>query len=151
MALDIKREMRALDTRDHDFYKNLTDDEKKSLSTYVLLRYASNVQADRELQEWFVETTNEYVNKNFWTLSKEHKELQWKLLASVGIGQAFYHPYIAAGKKEKPQKIEKLISELNPAMKLNEVKILADLMTKEDIKELFDSLGFDKKQRKEYE
>ena len=36
-------------------------------------------------------------------------------------------------------------------MKLEEVKMLAALMTKEDIKELFDNMGFDKKQRKEYE
>jgi len=54
-------------------------------------------------------------------------------------------------KKEKVIKIEKLISELNPAMKLEEVKMLASLMSKDDIKELFDDMGFDKKQRKEYE
>ena len=32
-----------------------------------------------------------------------------------------------------------------------EVKLTASLMTKKDITELFDGLGFDKKQRKDYE
>jgi len=151
MALDIKRELAAVDLRNYDFYNSLTDEEKKSFSPYVLMRYTSNVQGDRDIQEWFIETTNEMVNKDHWTLSKNHKELLWKLFAGTGPGMKCFHPYLAAGKKEKTQKIEKLIADLNPAMKLDEVKLLASMMTKEDIKELFDNLGFDKKQRKEYE
>ena len=151
MALDIKRELAAVDLRNYDFYNSLTDEEKKSFSPYVLMRYTSNVQGDQDIQEWFIETTNEMVNKDHWTLSKNHKELLWKLFAGTGPGMKCFHPYLAAGKKEKTQKIEKLIADLNPAMKLDEVKLLASMMTKEDIKELFDNLGFDKKQRKEYE
>jgi hypothetical protein len=149
--LDIKRELEAVDLRNYDFYDNLTDDEKKAFSPFVLMRFTSNVQGDRELQEWFVEMTNELVNKDHWTLSKNHKALLWKLFAGTGIGMKSYHPYLAAGKKEKVNKIEKLIAELNPAMKLTEVKLLAKMMDKKDVEELFDSLGFDKKQRKEYE
>lgn len=151
MALDIKRELSALDLRNYDFYDSLTEEEKKSFSPYVLMRYASNVQGDADLAEWFLETTNEMVNKNHWTLSKHHKALLWKLLAATGVGVKCYHPYIPLEKKEKTHKIEKLIEELNPAMKIDEVKLLASLMTKEDINNLFDSLGFDKKQRKAYE
>lgn len=150
MALDIKREMAALDSRNYNFYENLTEEEKKSLSPYVLMRYASNVQGDTELAEWFLETTNEMVNKNFGALSK-HKELLWKLLAGTGVGVKCFHPYIPLGKKEKTHKIEKLIEELNPSMKLTEVKLLASMMTKDDIETLFNDLGFDKKQRKAYE
>jgi hypothetical protein len=36
-------------------------------------------------------------------------------------------------------------------MKLEDIKVQASLMDKNDITELFDKLGFDKKQRKEYE
>ncbi len=149
--LDIKRELRAVDTRDYNFYENLTDEEKKAFSPYILMRYTSNVQGDRELQEWFLETTNEYVNKHHWTLSKNHKPLLWKLFAATGIGQTMYHPYLAAGKKGKANKIEKLLAEIYPAMKLEDIKILAEMMTDEDKKELFDKMGFDKSQRKDYE
>lgn len=149
--LDIKRELEAVDTRNYDFYSNLTDEEKKAFSPFILMRYTSNVQGDADIQEWFLETTNEMVNKNHWNLSKNHKALLWKLFAATGPGIKCYHPYLAAGKKEKVNKIEKLLAEQNPAMKLDEIKIKASLMDKRDIEELFDSLGFDKKQRKDYE
>ena len=63
-----------------------------------------------------------------------------------GRENAFTRP-----QKEKANKIEKLIAELNPAMKIAEVKMLASMMDKEDREELFIKMGFDKKQRKEYE
>jgi hypothetical protein len=151
MALDIKKELNGVDMRDKDAFNNWTDEERKSFSPYILMRYVSNVQGDRDVQEWFVEMTNELVNKNHWSLSKDHKGLLWKLFAGCGTGAKAYHPYLAAGKKEKAVKIEKLIAELNPAMKMSDVKLQASLMDKNDIESLFDQLGFDKKQRKEYE
>jgi hypothetical protein len=150
--LDIQRELRAVDQKNYDFYTNLTDDERKAFSPYILMRYTASVQMpDRDIQEWYLETTNEMVNKNHWDLSKNHKELLWKLFAATGTGVNCYHPYLAAGKKEKANKIEKLLVELYPAMKMAEIKMLAKMMDKTDIKELFDKMGFDKKQRKEYE
>jgi len=149
--LDIKRELGAVDHKTYDFYDNLTDEERKAFSPYVLMRYTASVQGDREIQEWFLETTNEYVNKNHWDLSKNHKGLLWKLFAATGAGVSAYHPYLAAGKKEKANKIEKLLCELYPAKKMDEIKLLASMMDKKDRDELFDMMGFDKKQRKEYE
>ena len=149
--LDIKRELRAVDTKNYNFYKDLTDEERKAFSPYILMRYTSNVQADQDVQEWFLEMTNECVNKNHWLLSKNHRELLWKLFATTGTGIVAYHPYLAAGKKEKVNKIEKLLSELYPTKKINDIKIIASMMTPQDKKELFDNLGFDQKQRKEYE
>jgi hypothetical protein len=36
-------------------------------------------------------------------------------------------------------------------MKMSEIKLMAKMMDKSDREELFDKMGFDKKQRKEYE
>lgn len=151
MALDIKRELAAVDLRNFDFYDNLSPEEKKEFSPYILMRYVSNVEGDRDIQEWFLEMTNELVNKNHWDLSKNHKALLWKLFAATGAGIKCYHPYLKASSKEKAVKIEKLLAEVYPAMKLADIKLQAKLMTKEDREELFDKMGFDKKQRKEYE
>jgi len=151
MALDIKRELGAVDLRNYDFYDKLTDEEKKEFSPYILMRYVSNVDGDRDLQEWFIERTNELVNKHHWVLSKNHKALLWKLFAGCGAGIKTYHPYLKAGSKEKAVKIEKLLVELNPSMKLSDIKLWAKMMDKKDKEELFDKMGFDKKQRKEYE
>jgi hypothetical protein len=150
--LDIQRELRAVDQKSYHFYDDLTDEEKKAFSPYILMRYTSNVKMDdRDIQEWYLEMTNEMVNKNHWDLSKNHKVLLWKLFAATGTGVNCYHPYLASGKKEKANKIEKLLVQLYPAMKMSEIKMLAKMMDKKDCEELFDKMGFDKKQRKEYE
>jgi len=149
--LDIKRELSAVDLKNYDFYDSLTPEEQKEFSPYVLMRFTASVQGDRDIQEWFLEMTNEMVNKNHWDLSKNHKALLWKLYAATGAGVKCFHPYLAAGKKEKANKIEKLLVELYPAMKMSEIKMLAAMMDKKDKEELFDKMGFDKKQRKDYE
>lgn len=148
--LNLKRILQAVDTRNYDFYDNLTDDEKKEFSPYILMRYVSNVSGDDYLQEWYIERTNELVNKNHWAMSKNHKSLIWKLFAAIGVGSVQYHPYLALGKKEKKNKIENLLGDIHPAMKLDDIKTLASLMSKKDIEDLFDSMGFDKKQRNDY-
>ena len=149
--LDIKLELAAVDTRDYDFYDNITDDERKAFSPFVLMRYTANVKGSTDVQAHFVEQTNDRLNKNHWDLSKNHKGLLWKLSATIGTGDKYYHQYLKAPSKAKPVKIEKLLAELYPAMKMSEIKLLASMMDKKEITELFDKMGFDKKQRKEYE
>lgn len=151
MALDIKRELSAVNLRNYDFYDNLNDKEKKEFSPYVLMRWITGAKGTRELQEWYIDHVNEKINKDHWVLSKDDKPLLWKLYASCGIGSPVNHEYMKAGSKEKPVKIEKLLCELYPGMKMGDIKLMASLMTKQDRTDLFDSLGFDKKQRKEYE
>lgn len=149
--LDLKKTLRAVDNRDYDFYNNLTDEEKKSFSPYVLMRFISNVKGEDYLQEWYIERTNELVNKNHWVLSKNDKELLWKLCAATGVGSTQFHPYLASGKKEKTNKIEKLLAEIYPARKIDDIKVMASLMSEQDKEDLFDKMGFDKNQRKEYQ
>lgn len=150
-ALDLSRVLSAVDLRNYDFYKNLTPEELKEFSPYVLMRYISNTNTrDRDIQEWYVTEVNERINVNHWMLSKKHNGLLWQLYATLGVGQKQYHAYLPALKTEF-NNIEKLIAELNPAMKANEVKLLASLMDEDEKTELLDKMGFDKKQRKAYE
>jgi hypothetical protein len=147
--LDIKRVLNAIDDRNYDFYSTLTDEEKKSFSPYVAMRFASNTDSI-DAQEWYITNVNEFVNKNHWDLSKNHKELLCKLFASCGAGVRIRHPYLKLNSKETTDKFEKLIAELNPGMKIADVKLLASMMDKQDREQLFDDMGFDKKQRKDY-
>jgi len=151
MALDIKRELAGVDLRNYDFYDKLTDEEKKSFSPYILMRWVNGLDNNQEIQEYYLEQVNELVNKDHWVLSKEHKALLWKLYAACGVGFKVKHQYLKAGTKEKAVKIEKLLAEIYPAMKIEDIKLMASMMTKADKTELFDKMGFDKKQRKEYE
>lgn len=149
--LDIKRELTALDLKNYNFYDNLTDEEKKAFAPYVLMRFASNVEADSETQTWFLERTNECLNKNLWDLTKNHKSLLWKLCAATGVGVSVRHPYIKTNSKEKTNKIEKLLAEIYPAMKISDIKFMAKMLTKNEKDALFDKLGLDESQRKKYE
>lgn len=150
-ALDLTRLLAAVDSKNYNFYDNLTEAELKEFSPFVLMRFVSNVNSnDRDIQEWFVEMTNEMVNKNHWDLSKNHEKLHWLLYSAVGAGVKSFHPYLPALKKEL-NKVEKLLAELHPTYKLEDIKLLAKLMTEQDTKELFDAMGFDKNDRKAYQ
>ena len=82
--LDIKAMMRAVDTRDKQWYNNLSDEDKKLYSPYMTLKWSASVDSDQFFKEHYVEMTNELVNKHLWTLSKNHKGLLWKLTAVCG-------------------------------------------------------------------
>jgi hypothetical protein len=151
VKLDIGRELSAVNQRNHDFYKNLTDEEKKAFSPFLLMRYVSNPQTDPDTYEFIIERVNDLVNINHWTLSKGHKQLLWEAFASCGIGVNLKYTYLKAPGKEKANKIEKLLEQLYPSMKMSDIKTWASIMDKNDINQLFDNMGFDKKQRKEYE
>ena len=150
-ALDLTKVLSAVDKKDYEFYDNLTAAELKEFSPYVLLRFVSSVGSnDRDVQEWFIEMTNEMVNKHHWSLSKNHEKLLWQLYAATGTGIKSYHPYLPTLKSQF-NKFEKLLSELHPTYKMEDIKVLASLMTDEEKIELFDNMGFDKKDRKEFQ
>lgn len=149
--LELSRVLSAIDTKNYEFYDTLSTVELREFSPYILLRFVSNVNSDdSDLQEWFIERTNELVNKNYFSLGKDNEKLLWQLYAATGTGYKTYHPYLPALKKEF-NKIEKLLAELHPSYKIEDVKLLASLMTDTEKGELLDDMGFDKKQRKEYE
>ena len=70
--LPIKDILAAIDMKATNVWDDLSDDEKKQVSFYLLNRYASAIKGPRAKQELTILKTNEYYNKNFFTLSK-HK------------------------------------------------------------------------------
>jgi hypothetical protein len=140
----------AADSKNYTFYSKLSDQDKKSFGHFVLMRMTSNCSGDKDLQEWFIEMTNEAVNKHHWTISKHHKELIWLLYTTTGVGCKVNHPYLAAGKNDPKNKIEKLLCELEPATKLSDIKLKAKLMSAEEIENLLDGLGYDKQSKKDF-
>ena len=74
-----KRVLPALDKRKKNFYNSLTDDEKKQYSPFIIMRYMSS-NGNGSSHEMSILDANDWVNKHFWVLSKEHKELQHLLL-----------------------------------------------------------------------
>jgi hypothetical protein len=86
----------AVDTRQKDFYSNLTEEQQKEFSPWLVQRYVSSVNhTNQEWIEHYLIMTNEIVNINF-SVIKDH-DMLWKLLCIVGIGKSlgnYGHPFI---------------------------------------------------------
>ena len=148
--LYIGNEMAAYDRKDRDYYDKFTDEQKKRFSTYLMLRYGASVGGSEDLQAYYLMATNKFVNKHFFDLNK-HTKLQWLLCTAVspGMGKQ-YHYWLAAKKKEgkSTNKERKVISEIYPNMKSDEIDMLLSMNDKKAIKAYVKELGWDDKRIK---
>jgi len=149
--LPIKDILAAIDMNAKSVWKELTDEERKQVSFWLLNRYVSAVQGSREEQELAVFKTNEYYNKHFNTIGvgKEngHQELMWQLLCMSGAWNKIkFHPYIGFKKKGANNNAAiKLLEKIYPNMKNNEVELLAGISTKKELKQLAEDHNIDVK------
>lgn len=139
----------AVDLGLHQLWDATTDEGRKEIKNdlWNLNRYISGVKSNkRELQEHFVLTVNEFYNKNWAPLQKEHAKLSWMTLCACSheSKSKYFHEYIPL-KKSKNKK-EDLLSQFFPNMKLQDVSTLASITTDQEIKEYCASMGWDKKQ-----
>jgi hypothetical protein len=149
--LPIKEILSWIDNGYKDIWDQLEDDHRKQISFWLLNRYVASVNGSREKQELAVFKTNEYYNKNFNTIGvgKEngHQKLMWQLLVMSGsTGKNEFHPWIGFKKKAGGNdKAVKLLEQIYPNMKSDEVELLARLSTKKELKELADEHDIDVK------
>ena len=143
--LNIANEMNVFDRKDRTFYDNLTDEERKKFSTFLMLRWGSSIQGSRELQEYYVQSVNHYLNKHFFTIHR-HPKLQWLMAtaASPGMG-AMRHSWISLKKKEAGDSaLKKQLRELYPHFKEDEIDLMATMTTKKEVTQLIRDHGNDK-------
>ena len=135
--------MTQFDRKNREFYDELTDEERKKFSTYLMLRYGASVEGNADLQEWYLRATNERMNMHFFDLGK-HPKLQWLLATTVSPGMGTQRHYWQASKKKEGSnsKAVKFITQLYPHMKQDEVELLADLNTAKELKELAKQSGW---------
>ena len=139
--------MLAIDKKNRDWYDNLSDEQVKAFSAWMMMRYASSVQGDKAADYLYM--VNECVNKNFMDLSK-HPELQWLLFTLCGSGKKEYHPYIKPpGGKKKKNKVTERLSSQYPHMKSDEIQMLCEVNDLADIKAQAVSAGLTDKEIKE--
>jgi hypothetical protein len=144
--LNIANEMRMFDRKVRSFYNDLTAEEKKKFSNYLMIRWGSSVDGSRELQEFYVIATNERLNKHFFDLSR-HPKLQWLLATTVSpdIGTP-RHPWIAPRKKEAGLSAKrKALMEIFPHYKDDEIDVMAEITTQKEIDAYNREAGRDKK------
>lgn len=141
--LPLPEVLAAIDNKQRDYYKNLTDEDKKGIAPYVLQRFLSSVKGGLDIQMYWLMAINQRVNVGLFELNK-HPDLQWKLMTSCspGMGKQF-HPWIALPKANtENNKVLKFLSTVYPTTKLDELRILAELNTVDELKLLAEQQGY---------
>jgi hypothetical protein len=132
--LSIGNEMAQFDRKNRDFYDELTDEEKKKFSNFLMIRYGSSVNGSADLQHFYLVSTNERLNKHFFAINR-HPKLQWLCATSVSPDMGtMRHNWISPKKKEAGASgIKKQLMELYPNMKVDEIELMSKVNTKKDI------------------
>ena len=147
--LTIKEEMRAIDTKNRNWYSSLTEEEKKKVGIWILMRYTSSVKHNiKDFEEHYIEFTNELVNVHFNAL-RHHPELQFKLLQALGLGKVMYHPWVAPGKKGTETKLFKFFKEHYVEYNDDELILMMSQYSKPELNDLLEEFGLDKKNIKD--
>ena len=138
----IKEILSWIDNGESAIWDQLEDEHKKQISFWLLNRYVSGIQGNRDKQELAVFKTNEYYNKHFNDIGvsrdKGHPKLLWQLLCMCGnTGKNEFHPWIGFKKRDGiTGKAMALLEKLNPNMKTDEIELLARISTKKELKAL---------------
>ena len=143
--LSIQNEMSEFDRKNRKFYDELTDEERKKFSNYLMIRWGSSVQGSQALQEFYVISSNERLNKHFFAINR-HPKLQWLCATSVSPGLGTHrHQWIAPKKKEgSTSAVRKQLAELFPNMKSDDLEVMAAITTKKELDTYLRELGCDK-------
>jgi hypothetical protein len=147
--LNISNELQQLDTKNRQFYRELTDEERKKFSTFLMIRWSSSVQGSADLQAYYLLSCNENLNKHFFDLSR-HPELQWLSATTVSPGMGtFRHDWIKQKKRDgNNSKAVKFLRQIYPAYKQDELELLAQINSTAELKQLAREHGWDDKRIK---
>ena len=95
--LDIFALIRKVDGGDYQTYEKMSEEERKQLSTYMMLRWMSSTSSEYQLH-----AVNEYLNQYTFSLAK-HPDLLLKLAAACSDGSQkryAFKKYKTAPKKQ---------------------------------------------------
>lgn len=150
--IELKEKILAVDLGAKNLWDDMDDEQKKSLKNelWILNRYISNVKtSNREQQEHFVLMVNELYNKYWFDLQK-HPKLLWMLLCmcSWNREKTFYHEWLGLGKTNKGGKRRKLLEEVYPTLKDDEIETLLRISSDTDIRNLAREMGWTEKDAK---
>ena len=148
--LSIKNEMRAIDTKDRNWYGSLDDDDLKKYNKAIWTqqRYVSSIKHDiTDFEEHYLEWTNELVNVHHNTL-RHHPQLQYQLMQVVGLGKSMFHQWINPPKGVQQNKLTKTFSEIYPQYNDDELELFLAQHSKDELKDILEELGYDKKEIK---
>jgi hypothetical protein len=122
--LPINDVLNAINTRNFKYIGRLSDDEKKLINPWLLMRFASSCNSNySEVESHYLTMTNDIVNLDFNELRK-HPLLQFRLMQVVGIGAKQRHQWIAPMRGAAADKISTWLISLYPQYNDDEIEML---------------------------
>ena len=148
-SLDLSKTLYSLDKRNKTLYNDFTEEQKKSFSPLVYMKFMSS--APNSDSYFSLLTTNEFVNTNFWDLSKE-PELQCKLLSLCGLNTKVYHKWLGNKKSNSTSNLRSFVREIfsksNWFLNNFEMNLFLNNLTEQELSELCDEYGKTKEDKK---
>jgi hypothetical protein len=105
------------------------------------------------MQAYYLMSTNERLNKNFFDISgTQHKKMQWLMATTVSPGMGVQrHDWLAAKKKETGNtRAVKFLREVYPNYKEDDIQLMAEINSRDELRQYARDLGWDDKKIKEY-
>lgn len=142
--------MAQLDNKNRGFYDELTDEERKKFSAFLMLRWGSAVSTtNADLLKYYIISTNHQANKHFFSLGK-HPKLQWLLSTTISPGMGKHkHEWIAFKGKKSRNKRAALMEKLYPELKTDEAELLSATISDDQFKQMLLDLAWTDKDIKE--
>ena len=144
----------AVNRKDRDWWERLSDEQRKKFSSWLYSRYMSIVRHNNpDMHRYYVLTANKELNRDLSKLTKNHAKLIYLLMTTMANDfTRADHQYIPPMKKNKADKKTnnkmRVLSELHPGSKDDDIETLASVMTDKEFEELLVSHGWETKKIK---
>lgn len=151
--VELWEKIQAVDQGIVELWDAMNPDQQKALAKefYILNRWISGIQGgSTEVQQHYVLAVNEYYNKG-WNELQKHPKLLWHLLCMCKYdGKIKKHQWIAPKKigSELSNKRAKVLEELYPLKKYDEIDLLSKITTDEEVAELARDHGWEESEIK---
>lgn len=129
-----------LDRHNLDFYSELDEEQQKGFTGIVAMRFMSSAAGD--IADWYLIATNERANPYFYEMH-QHPELQYKIMASNGLGKKAYHSWIGNAKNPSNAALYDFILRYWPQVNSMEVEIILGQFDKVSFSEFVDGTGIE--------
>jgi hypothetical protein len=153
-AIKLANLFSAVNRKDRNWWEQLNDDQRKKFSSWLYSRYMSIVRHNNpDMHRYYLMGTNNAINRHLSSLTKNHAKLIYLLMTTLPneFAQAD-HQYIPPMKKNKADKKTnnkmRILTQLNPNFKDDDLETLASVMTDDEFAELMESHGWESKKIK---
>jgi hypothetical protein len=139
--LNIFNELKQIDNKNYDFFDSLDENQQKAMAPYVIMKWGANVIGSSDLQSYYIIAANIYANENMFDLYR-HKKLQYLMCCAMTPKIGFVkHYWMNGSNKQKKEPIVSFIEERFPDLNNEEIKILLQDKTREELKEWLQQYG----------